>query len=96
MHGVSDGAGGLDDLEPVPGGDMKSPEYRALSPMGRIPLLDDDGWTLAESRAIVHALNAAGAAASFVELASPYGHDSFLLDVPDLNRVVDGFLRAAA
>jgi homoserine O-acetyltransferase len=49
-----------------------------------------------ESRSIVHALNAAGAAASFVELSAPFGHDSFLLEVPELFRVVDGFLRAAA
>ncbi len=56
----------------------------------------DTDWLYptAESRAIVHALNAAGAAASFVELPSPYGHDSFLLDVPELSRTVDGFLRA--
>ncbi|MDB5688165.1 MAG: homoserine O-acetyltransferase [Sphingomonas bacterium] len=47
-----------------------------------------------EARLIVHALNAAGAAVSFVELSSPFGHDAFLLDVPELNRVVDGFLRA--
>ncbi len=47
-----------------------------------------------ESRAIVQALNACRAEASFVELASPFGHDAFLLDVPELNRVVDGFLRA--
>ena len=47
-----------------------------------------------ESRTVVQALNAAGAAASFVELSSPYGHDAFLLDAPELNRVVDGFLRA--
>ncbi|WP_442678258.1 homoserine O-acetyltransferase MetX [Sphingomonas sp. ASY06-1R] len=49
-----------------------------------------------ESRAIVHALNAAGAAASFVELSSPFGHDAFLLDVPQLFGVVDGFIRAGA
>lgn len=47
-----------------------------------------------ESRSIVHALNAAGAPVSFVELSSPYGHDAFLLEAPELNRVVDGFLRA--
>ncbi|WP_414901333.1 homoserine O-acetyltransferase MetX [Sphingomonas flavalba] len=47
-----------------------------------------------ESRAIVQALNAAGAPVSFVELSSPFGHDSFLLDAPEMNRVVDGFLRA--
>lgn len=45
-----------------------------------------------ESRHIVHALNAVGAPVSFVELSAPYGHDSFLLDVPALDRVVDGFL----
>ncbi|HEX8447059.1 MAG TPA: homoserine O-acetyltransferase [Sphingomonas sp.] len=58
----------------------------------------DSDWLYptAESRAIVHALNAAGAAASFVELSSPFGHDAFLLDVPELNRVVDGFLRAVS
>ena len=56
----------------------------------------DTDWLYptSESRAIVHALNAAGAAASFVELSSPFGHDSFLLDVPELAAVVDGFLRA--
>lgn len=47
-----------------------------------------------DSRSIVHALNAAGAPVSFVELSSPFGHDAFLLDAPELNRVVDGFLRA--
>jgi len=49
-----------------------------------------------ESRHIVHALNAAGRAVSFVELSSPYGHDAFLLDAPEMNRVVDGFLKAVA
>jgi len=57
----------------------------------------DTDWLYptAESRTIVRALNAAGAAVSFVELKSPFGHDAFLLDSPELNRVVDGFLRAA-
>ncbi|MBD3730455.1 MAG: homoserine O-acetyltransferase [Sphingomonadales bacterium] len=54
----------------------------------------DTDWLYptAESRHVVHALNAAGAAVSFVELSAPYGHDSFLLDVPALDRVVTGFL----
>jgi homoserine O-acetyltransferase/O-succinyltransferase len=47
-----------------------------------------------ESKSIVRALNAAGAAASFVELSSPFGHDAFLLDAPEMNRIVDGFLKA--
>ena len=56
----------------------------------------DSDWLYptSEARAVVHALNAAGAAVSFVELSSAFGHDSFLLDTPELNRVVDGFLRA--
>ena len=37
-------------------------------------------------------LNAAGAPVSFVELSAPFGHDSFLLDVPALDRVIGGFL----
>ncbi len=55
----------------------------------------DTDWLYptAESRVIVHALNASGAQASFVELSSPFGHDAFLLECPELNRVVDGFLR---
>ena len=45
-----------------------------------------------ESRTIAHALNAAGAPVSFVELSAPFGHDSFLLDVPALDRVIKGFI----
>lgn len=54
----------------------------------------DTDWLYptAESRAIVHALNAVAAPVSFVELSAPYGHDSFLLDVPALDRVIKGFL----
>jgi homoserine O-acetyltransferase len=40
------------------------------------------------------AIIAAGAPASFVELSSPYGHDAFLLESPELDRVITGFLRA--
>ncbi len=56
----------------------------------------DSDWLYptAESRRIVQALVAAGRHTSFVELQSPHGHDSFLLDCPAMNRVVDGFLRA--
>jgi homoserine O-acetyltransferase/O-succinyltransferase len=49
-------------------------------------------YPTAESRAIVHALNAVGAPTSFVELDSPFGHDAFLLDVPALDAVVAGFV----
>ena len=54
----------------------------------------DSDWLYptSESRHIVHALNAAGAPVSFVELSAPFGHDSFLLPNPALDRVVAGFL----
>jgi homoserine O-acetyltransferase/O-succinyltransferase len=50
----------------------------------------------AESRSIVHALNAAGASVSFVEIATDRGHDAFLLDEPELFGAIGGFLRSAA
>ncbi len=58
----------------------------------------DSDWLYptAESKAVVHALNAAGAAVSFVELSSPFGHDAFLLDTPGLDRVIAGFLGVGA
>ncbi|MEM8838552.1 MAG: homoserine O-acetyltransferase [Pseudomonadota bacterium] len=49
-----------------------------------------------ENRAIVHALNAAGASVSFVEIETDKGHDSFLLDVPELSATVAGFLTSAS
>jgi homoserine O-acetyltransferase/O-succinyltransferase len=50
----------------------------------------------AESRTIVHALNAAGASVSFVEIETDRGHDAFLLDEPELFAAIDGFVRSAA
>jgi homoserine O-acetyltransferase len=54
----------------------------------------DTDWLYptSESRHVVHALNAVAAPVSFVELSAAHGHDSFLLDVPALDRVVKGFL----
>ena len=54
----------------------------------------DTDWLYptAESKHVVHALNAVAAPVSFVELSAPYGHDSFLLECPALDRVVKGFL----
>ena len=53
-------------------------------------------YPTSESRAVVHALNAAGAPVSFVEIESDRGHDSFLLDIPEQFRIVRGFLTGAA
>jgi homoserine O-acetyltransferase len=48
-----------------------------------------------ESRAIVHALNAASARVSFAEIVTDKGHDAFLLDEPELFGIVRGFLDSA-
>jgi homoserine O-acetyltransferase/O-succinyltransferase len=50
----------------------------------------------AESREIVHALNAAGASVSFVEIETDRGHDAFLLDEPELFAAIRGFIHSAA
>ena len=50
----------------------------------------------ADSRAIVHALNAAAAPVAFVEVESDKGHDAFLLDEPAMFAAARGFIQAAA
>jgi homoserine O-acetyltransferase/O-succinyltransferase len=52
-------------------------------------------YPTSESRAIVRALNAVGARASFVEIESDKGHDAFLLDEPIMREALNGFLEAA-
>ena len=49
-----------------------------------------------ESRTVVHALNAAAANVSFVEIKSDKGHDAFLLDEPEFHATLTGFLNGAA
>ena len=49
----------------------------------------------AESRDLVHALNAASARVSFAEIITDKGHDAFLLDEPELLAIVRGFLDGA-
>ena len=49
-----------------------------------------------DSRAVVHALNAAGASVSFVEVETDKGHDAFLLDEPVLTATMGGFISSAA
>jgi homoserine O-acetyltransferase len=53
-------------------------------------------YPTAESRAVVRALNAAGCRASFAEIESDKGHDAFLLDEPQLDATLRGFLSAQA
>ncbi len=43
----------------------------------------------------MHALNAAGARVSFVEIESDKGHDAFLLHEPEMLDAIRGFLEGA-
>ncbi|WP_339713630.1 homoserine O-acetyltransferase [uncultured Sneathiella sp.] len=49
-----------------------------------------------ENKEIVHALIAAAANVSFVEVETDKGHDAFLLDTPEMFKTIDGFLRSSA
>jgi homoserine O-acetyltransferase len=49
-----------------------------------------------ENKRIAHALNAAAANVSFVEIETDRGHDAFLLDEPEMFATVRGFLNAVA
>jgi homoserine O-acetyltransferase len=49
-----------------------------------------------ENRAVVRALITSGASVSFVEIETNGGHDAFLLDEPELDATISGFLGAAA
>jgi len=49
-----------------------------------------------ENKRVAHALNAAAANVSFVEIESDKGHDAFLLNEPEMFAIVRGFLNAAA
>jgi len=47
----------------------------------------------AESRHIVKALQAVGAEVAYCDMDSPFGHDSFLLDVPGFTDLIGGYLQ---
>ncbi len=40
------------EIVPIPGGDLKSPEYLKIYPMGKTPALDVDGMIIGESEVI--------------------------------------------
>ena len=49
-----------------------------------------------ESRDLVRALNAAGCETSYVSIDTDKGHDAFLLDEPEFDAAITGFIDAAA
>ncbi len=84
------------DLAADHGGSLARAFHGAKTRFCVISFTSDWLFPTAESRAVVHALNASGAPVSFVEIETDKGHDAFLLEVPDLFSTTRGFLDSAA
>jgi homoserine O-acetyltransferase/O-succinyltransferase len=68
----------------------------AGSPLRWLVLSYSSDWLFptSESRELVDALAHGGAEVSFAEIASPYGHDAFLLEPEAQHRFIEPFLRS--
>ena len=53
-------------------------------------------YSAVESRNLVRALNAVAANVSFTDIQCDQGHDSFLLDVPEFDALLRGFIQGSA
>ncbi len=84
------------DLSAEHGGDVAGAFVGAATRFCIVSFSSDWLFPTAQSRALAHALNRAGANVSFVEIESDKGHDAFLLDEPDFHRTVAGFLAGCA
>ena len=86
----------LFDLAFEHGGDLSRAFRGARTRFLIVSFSSDWLFPTAQSRAIVRALNRAGANSSFVEIATDKGHDAFLLDEPEFHQALGGFLAGAA
>jgi homoserine O-acetyltransferase/O-succinyltransferase len=84
------------DLAADNGGSLAGAFRKTKTRFCLVSFTSDWLFPTADSRQIVHALNANAAPVSFVEIESDKGHDAFLLDEPTLFRTAHGFLDAAA
>ena len=84
------------DLAKEYGGALSTAFQKSVSRFCLVSFTSDWLYPTVESKSIVQALNAVAANVSFVEVESDKGHDAFLLDEPDLFRILSGFLNGAA
>jgi homoserine O-acetyltransferase len=84
------------DLAAEHGGVLANAFRGTKTRFGVISFTSDWLFPTSDSRAIVHALNAAAASVGFVEIESDKGHDAFLLDEPGMFAAARGFIDAAA
>jgi homoserine O-acetyltransferase/O-succinyltransferase len=84
------------DLAADNGGSLAAAFRKTRTRFCLVSFTSDWLFPTSDSRQIVHALNAAGASVSFVEIESDKGHDAFLLEEPNLFATARGFLNSAA
>ena len=84
------------DLAAEHGGSLPAAFAGAQPRFCIISFTSDWLFPTAESRALVHALNAVAANVSFVEIETDKGHDAFLLHEPELFGTLRGFLAGCA
>ncbi|CAI3943807.1 Homoserine O-acetyltransferase (MET2) (PDB:2VAT) [Commensalibacter communis] len=80
------------DLSQTHDGDLVNAFAHVQSRFCVISLSSDWLFPTSRSRVIVQALNRVGARVSFVEITTDKGHDAFLLEEPDLDLTIQGFL----
>ena len=84
------------DLEADAGGVLANAFKGCEARVCLVSFTSDWLFPTSESRKIVHALNAVAGNVSFVEIESDKGHDAFLLDEPELDQTIYGFLGSVA
>ncbi|ACI52864.1 homoserine O-acetyltransferase [Gluconacetobacter diazotrophicus PA1 5] len=77
-------------------GDLSRPFQGTRTRFCIVSFSSDWLFPTSQARLLARALNRAAANVSFVEIESDKGHDAFLLDEPDFDRTVRGFLSGAA
>jgi len=84
------------DLAADYGGSLSEAFRGSLTRFLIVSFTSDWLFPTAENKRIAHALNAAAVNVSFVEIDSDRGHDSFLLDEPELFATIKAFLGSVA
>jgi homoserine O-acetyltransferase len=84
------------DLAAEHGGVLANAFHGTATRFCVISFTSDWLYPTSENREIVHALNAAAANVSFVEIATDKGHDAFLLEEPEFFATLRGFLDGCA
>ncbi|MBY4640701.1 homoserine O-acetyltransferase [Gluconacetobacter entanii] len=77
-------------------GDLSRPFRGTRTRFCIISFSSDWLFPTSQARLLARALNRVAANVSFVEIESDKGHDAFLLDEPDLDRTIRGFVAGAA